>query len=162
MTRPRQQSETSDTLLVLCLLAAVACGDGSSMGPRDPASLHTQLVVESAPAGMQEAVVVDSAFWAPAALLLTGDDAVLEVEGPFSILFRNTGEELLEMRYDLRFLDVDGFLVDRFIPFGQPVPLAAGQQVLQEGTFVIRTPPDIGRFGLLTMRIVARLMRPEQ
>ena len=146
----------------LLTLAAVACGDGSATGPRDPASLHTQWVVESAPAGMTEAVVVDSAFWNPAALLLTGDDAVLEVEGPFSILFRNTGEELLEMRYDLRFLAVDGFLVDNFIPFGQPVRLAAGQQVLQEGTFVIRSTPDIGRFGLLTMRIAARIALPEQ
>lgn len=46
----------------LLTLAAVACGDGSATGPRDPASLHTQWVVESAPAGMTEAVVVDSAF----------------------------------------------------------------------------------------------------
>ena len=141
-------------LLVLGLLAVVGCGDGSATGPRDPASLHTQLVVESAPAGMTEVVVVDSAFWNPAALLLTGDAAVLEVEGPFSILFRNVAEEPLEMRYDLRFLDVDGFLVDRFIPFGQPV--------LEEGIFVVRTTPDIGRFGLLTMQIAARLVRPEQ
>ena len=141
-------------LLVLGLLAVVGCGDGSATGPRDPASLHTQLVVESAPAGMTEAIVVDSAFWNPAALLLTGDAAVLEVEGPFSILFRNVAEEPLEMRYDLRFLDVDGFLVERFIPFGQPV--------LGEGIFVVRTTPDIGRFGLLTMQIAARLVRPEQ
>ena len=149
-------------LLVLGLLAVVGCGDGSATGPRAPASLHTQLVVESAPAGMTEVVVVDSAFWNPAALLLTGDAAVLEVEGPFSILFRNVAEEPLEMRYDLRFLDVDGVLEDRFIPFGQPVLLAAGQPVLEEGIFVVRTTPDIGRFGLLTMQIAARLVRPEQ
>ena len=109
---------------------------------------------------MTEAVVLDSAFWTPAALLPTGNDAVLEVEGPFVIRLRNTGDTALTLRYDLRFLDDGGFLVDRFIPFGQPVSLPPGQVVLQDGTFVIRSTPDIGRFGLVTMQIVARLSLP--
>ncbi|HCL30895.1 MAG TPA: hypothetical protein DIC52_21005 [Candidatus Latescibacteria bacterium] len=149
------------SLLLVGLLLASACGDGSTFGPRDPASLHTEWVVESAPEGLIERVVIDSVFWNPAALLPTGDDAVVEVEGPYLILFRNTGEQALEMRYDLRFLEEGGFLVDRFIPFGQPVRLAAGQQTRQEGRFVIRSSPDIGRFGLLTMQIVARMLLPE-
>ncbi|HJP30077.1 MAG TPA: hypothetical protein QGF95_05930 [Candidatus Latescibacteria bacterium] len=148
-------------VLLLLGLTAVACGDGSTLGPRDPAALQTRLVVESAPDGLAEAVVVDTAFWNPVALLATGDDTVLEVEGPFSIVFRNTTQESLEMRYDLRFLDDGDFLVDRFIPFGQPVSLAAGQPQRQEGRFVIRSTRQIGRFGLVTMQIAVRLVRPE-
>ena len=147
-------------LLLFGLLVAVACGDGSTLGPRPPESLHTEWVVESAPEGAVAAVVVDSVFWNPAALLATGNDRVFEVEGPFSIRFHNTGAAALELRYDLRFLDDVGFLVDRFIPFGQPVSLPSGQVRLEEGTFVIRSPPEIGRFGLVTMQIVGRLVRP--
>ena len=148
-------------LVLVALLAAVACGDGSSLGPRPPQSLYSEWVVESAPEGMAESVIVDSVFWNPAVLLPTGDDMVFEVEGPFAIRLRNLGETALELRYDLRFLDDGGFLVDRFIPFGQPVALPAGQDQLQQGTFIIRSPPDIGRFGLATMQIVARLLQPD-
>jgi hypothetical protein len=147
--------------LLMALLCIISCGEGSSVGPRDPSSLHSQWVVESAPDSLAEAVVVDSVFWNPAALLPTGDASVFEVEGPFLILLRNTATESLQMRYDLRFLDEDDFLVDRFIPFGQPVVLAGGQSARLEGRFVIRSTPDIGRFGLLTMRIAARLIRAQ-
>jgi hypothetical protein len=147
-------------LLLMGWLVLTACGDGSTLGPREQASRRTQWLVEVAPEGMTEAVVLDSAFWTPAALLPTGNDAVLEVEGPFVIRLRNTGDTALTLRYDLRFLDDGGFLVDRFIPFGQPVSLPPGQVVLQDGTFVIRSTPDIGRFGLVTMQIVARLSLP--
>ena len=146
--------------LLFCLLGVAACGDGSTFGPRPPQSLHSQWVVESGPEGAGEVVVVDSVFWNPAALLATGDDRVFEVEGPFTIRFHNTGAVALELRYDLRFLDDGGFLVDRFIPFGQPVPLPPGQIQLEEGNFVIRSPPEIGRFGLVTMQIVGRLAQP--
>ncbi|MDA0335530.1 MAG: hypothetical protein O2782_10220 [bacterium] len=147
-------------LLLVALLATAGCGDGSSLGPRPPQSLYSEWVVQSAPEGMAETVIVDSVFWNPAVLLPTGDPAVLEVEGPFAIRLRNLGETVLELRYDLRFLDDGGFLVDRFIPFGQPVLLPPGQARLQQGTFVIRSPPEIGRFGLATMQIVARFMQP--
>lgn len=143
--------------LVLLLVVLAGCGDGTTLGPRDPTTLHTQLLVETAPEGVAEAVRIDSAFWNPAALLRTGDDAVLEVEGPFFLRLRNTSAVALTMRYDLRFLDDGGFLVDLFIPFGQPVALAPGETIQQAGTFVIRSTPDIGRFGLATMQVAARL-----
>jgi hypothetical protein len=142
------------------LLLAASCGDGTGLGPRDPESLRSELLVESAPEGQSESVRLDSAWWYPAALLSTGDEAVLEVEGPFTIRLHNNGADTLSMRYDLRFLDDGGFLVDRFIPFGQPVLLPPGQAVLQEGRFVIRSSAEIGRFGLLTMRIAVRLSEP--
>jgi hypothetical protein len=147
--------------LFMALFQVLSCGEGSSVGPRNPFSLHSEWLLESAPDSLAEAVVVDSVFWNPAALLPTGDPSSFEVEGLFLILLHNTATESLQMRYDLRFLDEDDFLVDRFIPFGQPVLLAAGQSSRLEGRFVIRSTPDIGRFGLLTMRIAVRLTRPQ-
>lgn len=147
--------------LWVVVLSTIACGDGSGLGPRDPSTLRTELIIESAAEGLSEAVAVDSASWIPAALLPTGDEGVWEVEGPFVVVLRNTAEEALTIRYDLRFLDDGGFLVDRFIPFGQPVQLAEQATSTQEGTFVIRTSPDIARYGLLTMRIAIRVSRPE-
>ena len=147
-------------LRLVILLAGVslaACGDGNTLGPRDPTTLHTQLLVEVAPEGAAEAVRIDSAFWNPAVLLPTGNDAVLEVEGPFFLLLRNTSDVALSMCYDLRFLDDGGFLVDLFIPFGQPLALAPGETIQQADTFVIRSSPDIGRFGLVTMQVAVRL-----
>lgn len=147
--------------ILLALTCLAACGDGGGLpGPRHPGTLNTQLLVESTPDGVVEAVRIDSAFWNPAVLLHTGDDAVLEVEGPFFVRFFNAADTTLVLRYDLRFLDDGGFLVDRFIPFGQPLNLAPGESSQQAGTFVIRSSPDIGRFGLATMQIAVRLTLP--
>ena len=144
-------------------LGAWGCGDAEDpLRWRDPEELRTVLLIESAPPGLSEAVVVDSASWFPAALLPTGNENDVEVEGPFRIGFRNTSDQPLQMRYDLRFFEEGGFLVDWFIPFGQPVVFAAGQAVVEEGTFLVRTTPTIGRFGLAEMRIGARLTFPDQ
>lgn len=150
--------------MVAACLAAVfwgwACSPGDEpSGPRAPGELRTQLVIESAPAGLEQAVVVDTASWFPAALVPAGDELV-EVEGPFRIVFRNTSTRTVELRYDLRFLDEDGFLIDRFIPFGLPVVLGARQQQVEEGTFVVRARPGTSRFDLASMRIAARLTAP--
>ena len=142
---------------------AWGCGDAEDpLRWRDPEDLRTVLQIESAPPGLSEAVVVDSASWFPAALLATGNENDVEVEGPFRIVFRNTADQPLRMRYDLRFFEEGGFLIDWFIPFGQPVVFAAGQAIVEEGTFLVRTTPAIGRFGLAEMRIGARLTFPDQ
>ena len=146
------------TLAAVLGLWAWGCGGGEDpLRWRDPEDLRTVLQIESAPPGLSEAVVVDSASWFPAAQIPTGNENDVEVEGPFRIEFRNTSDQPLQMRYDLRFFDDTGFVIDWFIPFGQPVVFAAGQTRVEEGTFVVRTTPDLGRFGLAEMRIGARL-----
>lgn len=143
-------------------LMAWGCGDAEDpLRWRDPEDLRTVLQIVSAPPGLTEAVSVDSASWFPAAELFTGNEDDVEVEGPFRIVFRNTSDQPLRMRYDLRFFDDTGFAIDWFIPFGQPVDFAAGQTRIEEGTFVVRTTPDLGRFGLAEMRIAARLTLAE-
>ena len=141
----------------LLAAASLGCGDANPLGPRDLADLRSELVIESAPPGLERAVAADSASWYPAAVLATGDAGIVEIEGPFRFRLRNAALQGLSLRYDLRFLDVDRFLVDRFIPFGQPLLLGEGEAKLAQGTFVIRAPIDVGRYGLATMVIAVRV-----
>ena len=70
-----------------------------------------------------------------------------------------SGEATIWVRYDLRFFDSEEFLIDAFIPIGQPVVLnAGGKRRRVEGDFLIRTddPRDFERLAL--MRLVARIM----
>ncbi len=154
---------TAAALTAVLGLTAWGCGDPEDpLRWRSPEDLRTVLQIDSAPPGLSEAVVVDSASWFPAVELPTGQENDVEVEGPFRIEFRNTSDRPLQMRYDLRFFDDTGFAIDWFIPFGQPVVFAAGQTRVEEGTFVVRTTPDLGRFGLAEMRIAARLTLAEE
>ena len=77
-------------------------------------------------------------------------------------VFRNVGADTVWVRYDLRFFDQEEFLIDAYIPLGQPVVLSAGEEQRVEGDFLIRTddPRDFGRLAL--MRLVARIRRPEE
>ena len=79
----------------------------------------------------------------------------LEVVGIYAIYFRNATDQSLQLTYDLRFLDADDFLFDRFIPFGLPVRLDPMESRLESGEFLIRWRQE-EVFGLVTtMQIVA-------
>ena len=54
-------------------------------------------------------------------------------------MFSNVGDATVWVRYDLRFFDQEEFLIDAFIPIGQPVVLSAGETRRVEGNFLIRT-----------------------
>ena len=140
----------------ILLLALAAAGCGTGLDDRGIFDLTSEYRVERAPAGMEEAVAVDSVFWQPltAAYDATGD---LEIDGLYRIEFRSTAERPLELRYDLRFLDEQGFLLDNFIPFGLPVVLQAEEAKLEIGEFVIRSGDIRSIYDVVTMRIVARI-----
>ena len=140
----------------ILLLALAAAGCGTGLDNRGIFDLTSEYRVERAPAGMEEAVAVDSVFWQPltAAFDATGD---LEIDGLYRIEFRSTAERPLELRYDLRFLDEQGFLLDNFIPFGLPVVLQAEEAKLEIGEFVIRSGDIRSIYDVVTMRIVARI-----
>ncbi len=111
--------------------------------------------------GLEESVVVDSLIWIPF-LPHLGFGSTTEFEGGFSGVFRNVGTTEVWVRYDLRFFDREEFLIDAFIPFGQPVVLAGGETAKVAGEFRIRSedPRDFERLSL--MRLVARIRWPEQ
>lgn len=142
------------SILLFALVVTGSCGTGVDDGPI--VDLTSEYRVERAPAGLEEAVAVDSVFWRPltAAFDATGD---LEIDGLYRIEFRSTAERPLELRYDLRFLDEQGFLLDNFIPFGLPVVLKAEEAKLEIGEFVIRSGDMRSIYDVVTMRIVARI-----
>ena len=136
------------------MLLGAGCGSGAS-GPRF-VERSTEFELELAPAGLAQAVAVDSARWDWTTFGITPDDE-LDIDGLYHIWFRSTAERELVLRYDLRFLDNEGFFVDNFIPFGQPVQLPPGAAQLETGEFTIRSGEIRSIDALATMRIVARV-----
>ena len=142
--------------LVLLLGGCFAEEDGTS-GEADALRSEVEFVED---AGLEGSVSIDSLTWWPL-LPRPGLGAIAEFEGTFAAVFRNVGEVTVWVRYDLRFFDREEFLIESFIPFGQPVVLSPGQARRVEGEFLIRTddPRDFERLSL--MRLVARIRRPE-
>ena len=132
------------------LLLLSSCGSGST-SPRE--FVFTSEFVLSADDDLAQSVVVDSVRWNPVAFDFSASGA-LEVVGPFEIHFRSVVDETLEMNYDLRFLDRDWFLFDRFIPFGLPVVFEPQQALIESGEFEIRSA-QLRLDDVRTMRIVA-------
>ena len=145
--------------LVLFLGGCFAAEDGPS-GVVEALRSEVEFV-EDADAGLEGSVSIDSLTWLPF-LPQPGFGTIAEFEGIFAAVFSNVGEETVWVRYDLRFFDQEEFLIDAFIPTGQPVVLNAGETRRVEGDFLIRTddPRDFERLAL--MKLVARIKQPEE
>ena len=143
--------------LVLLLGGCFAAEDRSS-GTTDALYSEVEFVED---AGLEGSVSIDSLTWWPF-FPQPGLGTTAEVGGVFVAVFRNVGESTVWVRYDLRFFDQEEFLIDAFIPLGQPVVLSAGETRRVEGDFLIRTDDlrDLERLAL--MRLVARIRRPEE
>ena len=143
--------------LVLLLVGCFASEDVLS-GAVDVLRSEVEFVEDE---GLEGSVSIDSLTWWPF-FPEPGFGGTAEVEGVFVAVFRNVGESTVWVRYDLRFFDQEEFLIDAFIPLGQPVVLIAGETRRVEGDFLIRTddPRDLERLAL--MRLVARIRRPEK
>ena len=143
--------------LVLLLGGCFAAENGPS-GEVDVLRSEVEFVEDE---GLEGSVLIDSLTWWPF-FPQPGFGETAEVEGVFVAVFRNVGADTVWVRYDLRFFDWEEFLIDAFIPLGQPVVLSAGEEQRVEGDFLIRTddPRDFGRLAL--MRLVARIRRPEE
>lgn len=143
-------------VLVLLLGGCFAAEDG----PSDAVDVLRSEVEFVEDAGLEGSVSIDSLTWLPF-LPQPGFGTIAEFEGIFAAVFRNVGEATVWVRYDLRFFDPEEFLIDAFIPIGQPVVLNAGETRRVEGNFLIRTDDlrDFERLAL--MRLVARIRRPD-
>ncbi|MYA24037.1 MAG: hypothetical protein F4Z30_15205 [Gemmatimonadetes bacterium] len=143
--------------LMLLLGGCFAAEDGPS-GAIEALRSEVEFVED---AGLEGSVAIDSLTWLPF-FPEPGFGGTAEFEGIFVAVFRNVGEVTVWVRYDLRFFDQEEFLIDAFIPIGQPVVLSAGETRRVEGDFLIRTddPRDFERLAL--MRLVARIRRPEE
>ncbi len=143
--------------LMLLLGGCFAAEDGPS-GAVEALRSEVEFVED---AGLEGSVSIDSLTWLPF-FPEPGFGGTAEFAGIFVAVFRNVGEATVWVRYDLRFFDQEEFLIDAFIPIGQPVVLNAGETRRVEGDFLIRTddPRDFDRLAL--MRLVARIRRPEE
>jgi len=160
--RPVHSRRTDLLRLFLAGLAAgvwaLSCGDGDPAGP-DGGARHSEFELASAPPGLEAAIAADSLWWAPGVFRLR-DDGGLEIDGTYLVVFRNRADRPLEVRYDLRFLDVDGIFVDQYIPFGLPLHLPADSVQASRGSFTIRSF-DLDHPGqLTTMQVVATAADP--
>ena len=142
--------------LVLLLSGCFALEDGPSGGVEMLRS-EVEFVEDE---GLEGSVSIDSLTWWPF-LPQPGFGTTVEFEGAFVAVFRNVGEATVWVRYDLRFFDPEEFLIDAFIPIGQPVVLNAGETRRVEGDFLVRTddPRDFERLAL--MKLVARIRWPD-
>ena len=142
--------------LVLLLSGCFAAEDGPSNAVQALRS-EVEFVEDE---GLEGSVSIDSLTWLPF-FPEPGFGTTAEFEGIFAAVFRNVSDSTVWVRYDLRFFDQEEFLIDAFIPIGQPVILSAGETRRVEGDFLIRTndPRDFERLAL--MRLVARIRRPD-
>lgn len=138
----------------MSLVVLASCGTG--VGVVEIPMLTSEFEIESAPANLAAAVTVDSVFWLPLTFSIA-NEGELDIDGDYRIAFRNTTDRALELRYDLRFLDEDGFLIDNFIPFGLPAAFTAGEARTEVGTFTIRSGEIRSIYDVVTMRIVAQV-----
>ncbi|MBI2506489.1 MAG: hypothetical protein HYW07_25005, partial [Candidatus Latescibacteria bacterium] len=113
-----------------------------------PQPLQSEVVVE----GLQEAVQIDSVAWDARSWTLTGSGQ-FEINGSYALFFRNLTGQPLELRYDLRFLDRDTFLIDVFNPFGLPLRLGPHEGRRDGGEFSIRAEEPRALDELQTMQI---------
>ncbi len=142
--------------LLLLLGGCFAAEDGPS-GAVEALRSEVEFVED---AGLEGSVSIDSLTWLPF-LPEPGFGTTAEFEGIFAAVFRNVGEATVWVRYDLRFFDQEGFLIDAFIPIGQPIVLSAGETRRVEGDFLIRTDDPRNFERLALMRLVARIRHPE-
>jgi len=147
-------------LLMLPVLFFWTIGCGLTDDPTGPGDIErrTEIILESEE-GLEEAARVDSLVWRPFPPELGFENEIQAIEGTFSALFTNLTDQSLQIRYDLRFYDREDFLIDAFIPFGQPVRLSSRETLPVEGTFRIRSddPRDLERLAM--MRLFAKVAK---
>lgn len=148
--------------LMLALMLAWTANCGLTGDPAGPGAIERRIeILLESEEGLEETVRIDSLVWRPFPPELGFENEIQAIEGIFSALFTNLTDQNLEVRYDLRFYDREDFLVDAFIPFGQPVRLSSRQTLPVEGTFRIRStdPRDLERLAM--MRLFAKVAKSE-
>lgn len=136
----------------IVLLWLAGCG-GDRAADSGPLILRSEVMIE----GLQGAVQVDSVAWEPRSWALTADSR-FEIDGSYALFFRNLTDQPLELRYDLRFLDRDTFLIDVFNPFGLPLHLGPHEGRRDGNDFSIRAedPRTLDELQTMQVRVVVQ------
>ncbi len=146
----------------LLMVLWVGCFAGRDRMVSDREALRSEVEFVEVDEGLESSVQIDSLIWQPFLPLPgSGLEGSGDFDGAYQAVFRNVGRQEVWVRYDLRFFDREEFLLDAFIPFGQPVVLAAGEVKKIEGEFRVRLgdPRDIELLSL--MRLGVRVRWPD-
>ena len=146
----------------LLMMLWVGCFAGRDRVGSDREALRSEVEFVEVDEGLESSVQIDSLIWQPFLPLPgSGLEGSGDFDGAYQAVFRNVGTQEVWVRYDLRFFDREEFLLDAFIPFGQPVVLAAGEVKKIEGEFRVRLgdPRDIELLSL--MRLGVRVRWPD-
>ena len=85
----------------------------------------------------------------------------MEIPGIFSATIQNNSNKVIWLRYDLRFFDDEGFLVDDYIPFGQPIIVDPNSKQTLNEEFIVRSANIDQVMRLATMQFAARIRLPD-
>ena len=146
----------------LLMVLWVGCFTGRDRVGSDREVLRSEVEFVEVDEGLESSVQIDSLIWQPFLPLPgSGLEGSGDFDGAYQAVFRNVGTQEGWVRYDLRFFDREEFFLDAFIPFGQPVVLAAGEVKKIEGEFRVRLgdPRDIELLSL--MRLGVRVRWPD-
>ena len=139
----------SGALAAVLVAAGVGCGGDAPVRQQDVV-LHHEVQFRD---GTEAVAAVDSVSWQLGRIndTIPGE---AEIEGVYRLVLTNLSPEPATVRFELRFLDEDGLLVDVYFPFGQPVELAAGERRTLGGGFFVRLG-DLSELRFLrTMQVV--------
>lgn len=149
---------------ILAFCALLACSGSSPSAPRD-IERSTLVDITATPPELATAVHIDSVSWRPRLLLPDPFDpnpSSLDLSGTYAVFFRNIGQVPLLLRYDLRFFDLDGFLIDVFNPFGLPLRLEPGQTLQHGDAFEIRAADPRQLEELATLQVSVQVQSPPE
>ena len=146
--------------LILLTLNVASCGNGSNPSSSEIIKKHHEIIFQEIHPKLEGFVRIDSVSWIPL-LPINLPNSLVEIPGIFSATIQNNSNEIIWLRYDLRFLDDEGFLVDDYIPFGQPIIIDPNSKQTLNGEFIVRSANIDQAMRMATMQFAARIRLPD-
>ena len=147
-------------LTPILFLNFITCGDGSNPTDSKNTEKHYEIIIQEINKNLEGSVKIDSVSWVPLLPVILPNN-MIEISGVFSAKIINRSNKIIWLRYDLRFFDDDGFLVDDFIPFGQPVIIDPNSELVINGEFVVRSANMDQAMRMTIMQFAARIRLPD-
>ncbi|MAN22735.1 MAG: hypothetical protein CME10_00535 [Gemmatimonadetes bacterium] len=142
--------------LLLIFFNLLSCGNVTNPSHSEIIEKHHEIIFQQIDPKLDGLVKIDSVSWIPL-LPINLPNRMIEIPGIFSVTIQNNSNEVIWIRYDLRFFDDEGFLVDDFIPFGQPVIVAPRIEHALNGDFFVRSANIDQAMRMAMMQFAARI-----
>tara|TARA_B100000579_G_C22818538_1_gene849239 strand:- start:457 stop:915 length:459 start_codon:yes stop_codon:yes gene_type:complete len=146
--------------LIVLTLNVASCGNGSNPSNSEIIKKHYEIIFQEIDPKLDGLVRIDSVSWIPL-LPINLPNNLVEIPGIFSATIQNNSKKVIWLRYDLRFFDDEGFLVDDYIPFGQPIIVDPNSKQTLNEEFIVRSANIDQVMRLATMQFAARIRLPD-